>query len=106
MNHIAAEIIAAIVALHLTFLLHDRWTYQLHTPIGTERLPRSARYISYLFTNSLGSLVTVIAFGFLYSYLTRFTSLLTAALAGLVWNYLVNTYVIWAKKKTLNIDTD
>jgi glycosyltransferase involved in cell wall biosynthesis len=104
MDHIIAEIIAAIIALHVTFLLHDRWTYKLHTPEGTEKLPRKARYVSYLFTNSLGSLVTVVAFGFLYGYLTRFTSLLTAALAGLIWNYLINTYVIWAKKRTASVE--
>lgn len=98
-HHIMAEVIAAVVALHVTFVLHDRWTYTLHTPKGTERLSSKTRYVSYLFSNSFGSFVTIITFGLLYGHLTRLTSLLLAAVTGVVWNYFVNTYIIWSKKR-------
>jgi glycosyltransferase involved in cell wall biosynthesis len=98
-GHVAAEVIAAIVALQVTFLLHDRWTYQLHTPPGTERLKLPARYASYIISNAFGSFMTVVAFSFLYSYLTRLTALLVAAIVGVIWNYLMNTYIIWQRKQ-------
>lgn len=100
MNHVLAELIAAIIALQITFILHNRWTYILHTPKGTARLTLGARYASYIVSNSMGSLITVIAFSFLYEHLTRLTALLSAAILGLCWNYIINTYVIWQKKNT------
>jgi len=99
LNHITAEIIAAIVALHVTFALHDRWTYRVHTPKGTEAMSLSARYISYLASNSLGSLMTVVGFSFLYNFLTRVTALMGGAIVGMAWNYAMNTYVIWRSKR-------
>lgn len=98
MNHVTAEIIAALVALQITFVLHDRWTYKLHTPAGTARLKLSSRYISYLASNAFGSFMTVVAFSVLYNYMNRLPALLVSALAGVAWNYLMNTYVIWSRK--------
>jgi glycosyltransferase involved in cell wall biosynthesis len=100
LGHVLAEIIAAFFALHITFALHDRWTYLLHTPKGTEILKFQYRYIAYIFSNAFGSFMTVVAFGLLYEHMTRFTALLFAAILGLCWNYAMNTYVIWRGKKS------
>ncbi len=97
-NHVIAELVAAVLALQVTFVLHDRWTYNLHVPKGTARLSLPARYISYVASNAFGSLMTVVAFGFLYNHMSRLPALLISALTGLVWNYLMNTYVIWRQK--------
>lgn len=99
-NHVVAETIAALIALQVTFLLHDRWTYQQHTPPGTAALSLRVRYFSYLGTNAFGSFMTIVLFGFLYNYLTRLFALLCAALLGVIWNYILNTYVIWRPKRS------
>jgi len=101
-QHVIAETIAAFIALQVTFILHDRWTYQIHTPPGTAKLSFSKRYASYFFSNAFGSLMTVVAFSFLYSYLPRFISLLLAALIGVAWNYFMNKYIIWCSKTIKN----
>jgi dolichol-phosphate mannosyltransferase len=98
MNHIEAEVIAAALALQVTFILHDRWTYEFHTPPGTARLKFPARYASYLISNAFGSLLTVVVYSLTYNYLTRLTSLLTGAIVGVIWNYAINTYIIWQRK--------
>lgn len=100
LGHVTGEIIAAFFALHITFALHDRWTYLLHTPKGTEKLKFRYRYVAYIFSNAFGSFMTVVAFGLLYEHMTRFTALLTAAILGLCWNYAMNTYVIWRGRKS------
>jgi glycosyltransferase involved in cell wall biosynthesis len=97
-QHIIAETIAAAVALQVTFLLHNSWTYNLKTQVSDVRLPLTARYVSYILTNAFGSFMTVVMFGVLYSYVPRLPSLLLAAVLGIVWNYLVNTYVIWSTR--------
>lgn len=97
-SHIVSEIIAAILALQVTFILHDRWTYKLHTH-GQEALPIWGRYISFMSSNMLGSLMTIIIFGILYEYINRLPALLVAAMIGLIWNYIVNLYITWRPKK-------
>jgi len=99
LDYLSAEILAALVALHVTFALHDRWTYRLHTPVGTAKLSLKARYAAYLASNGFGAFMTVVFFGFLFMYINRLPALLIAAVAGIVWNYLMNTYVIWRPKK-------
>lgn len=99
LHHAVAEAFAALLALQVTFLLHDHWTYLLHVPPGTERLKKPTRYMAYLLSNSFGVFITVAAFSLLYPTLPRFPSLLIAALFALVWNYSVNTYVIWRRRK-------
>lgn len=99
LDYLSAEILAAAVALHVTFALHDRWTYRLHTPVGTAKLSLKARYATYLASNGFGAFMTVVFFGFLFMYINRLPALLLAAIAGIVWNYLMNTYVIWRPKR-------
>lgn len=89
------EVVAAVVALQFTFLLHDHWTYQFQTPQGTQKLSLPSRYITYIASNSLSSLMVVVVFGFMSGILTRFPALLLAAVCGMVWNYIMNTYFIW-----------
>ena len=98
-GHVIAEFIAAILAMQTTFFLHDSWTYRLHAPAGTEMHGMKTRYVSYIISNSFGVLVTATVFSVLFNVMNRLPSLLIAAVVGLIWNYTVNTYVIWQKKK-------
>lgn len=99
LDHIVSEAFAAFIALQITFILHDRWTYTLDSKNTTRRLGIWTRYSGYLVSNAFGSLMTVVGFSLIFNYLTRLPSLLIAAVGGLVWNYLMNTYVIWSKSK-------
>lgn len=97
-SHIVSEVIAAILALQVTFILHDRWTYKLHTH-GLEALPLWGRYVSFISSNIVGSLITILIFGILYGYVNRLPALLLAAILGLIWNYVVNLYITWRPRK-------
>lgn len=99
-NHITAEALAALLALQVTFLLHDQWTYTVGSKDSVRRLGLLSRYITYFTSNAFGSIMTVVGFGFLYNYLPRLISLLIAAVGGLIWNYLMNTYIIWSRRQT------
>lgn len=102
LNHILAETLAALLALQVTFLLHDQWTYTVGSKDTVRRLGLLTRYLGYFTSNAFGSFMTVVGFGVLYNFLPRLASLLIAALLGLVWNYLMNTYIIWSRKKADN----
>lgn len=96
-NHVVAEIIAMITALQITFLLHDRWTYKLHTKLGAEAMSIRLRYISYIASNIVGAGITIVVFSLLYGHIYRLPALLAGAILGLVWNYLVNLFT-WRSK--------
>jgi putative flippase GtrA len=98
LGYILAEIIAALIALHVTFVFHDQWTYRLYTPPGTAMFGFKTRYVTYVFSNALGSLFTVVSFSVLFNYLDRLLSLVIAAIIGVCWNYAANTFIIWRKK--------
>lgn len=95
LSHLAAEIIAMAVALQVTFLLHDNWTYRVRVKKGQERLSIPKRYAAFISSNLLGGAVTVIVFSVLYNVMLRSVALFIAAMAGLVWNYVANKYVTW-----------
>lgn len=97
LHKIQGEIIAAIVALQVTFLLHDNWTYEVHknTESVLYRLPFKKRYGAYIFSNSFGSIMTVVFFGILSMVLIDFIALGFAAIAAMVWNFIINKFFIW-----------
>jgi glycosyltransferase involved in cell wall biosynthesis len=97
LGHVTAEIFAILVALQVTFILHDRWTYQLRAPSVATKLKLISRYIAYLISNAFGSFMTVLAFSILYNHMNRLPALLISATAGVVWNYFMNTYIIWRR---------
>ncbi len=97
-QHVVAEVIAVVTALHVTFILHDRWTYRLYVKKGSEKLTAVPRYLTFMTSNSLGALITVIVFAALYAHMYRSIALLIAAIAGLMWNYFANKYITWSPK--------
>ncbi|MEK7599578.1 MAG: GtrA family protein [Patescibacteria group bacterium] len=98
LNKILAELIAAAIALHVTFLLHDKWTYRINKTVHKYHLKFSQRYRAYLLSNSFASLLTVIFFAIFSTFLSHLPALALAALAGLTWNFFVNKKIIWHHK--------
>lgn len=98
LNKIVAELIAAAVALQVTFLLHDRWTYRIDKNTHTYHLGLGGRYWLYIVSNSFGSLLTVGFFAVFSGFLAHFPALVLGAIAGLVWNFLMNKTVIWRNR--------
>jgi putative flippase GtrA len=97
LHKIVGEILAMIVALHVTFALNDRWTYRLgpgHTKLS---LSLKMRYILYLASNSFGSIMTIVLFALFSLAFKNFVSLAAAAILAMVWNYMVNKIFIWKK---------
>jgi putative flippase GtrA len=94
-NSILSEIIAAAAALQLTFLLHDKWTYRIDRTIHKYHLSLAQRYKAYLFSNSFGSLLTVIFFALFEIFFRHLIALGLAAIAGMIWNFVINKAIIW-----------
>lgn len=97
---IPSEAIAMVLSLQLTFLLHDHWTYVDRVSETVYRRSLRERYLSYLLSNSLGSLITIVMFGVFLSFLTKLPALAFAALMAMVWNFTMNKLVIWKTTKT------
>ena len=98
LNKIIAEILAAFVALQVTFILHDKWTYRIDKTIHKYHLNIQRRYRAYLMSNSFGSLMTVAFFALFSIFLGHLLALGLAAIVGLIWNFVVNKAVIWHHK--------
>lgn len=98
LGYVLAEVIAAIIALHVTFFFHDTWTYQLRTDRKKTMLKLYSRYSAYLISNSFGTMMTIVTFTILYTHMNRVPALLFSVVAGAIWNYLMNTYFIWRRK--------
>ena len=94
MHQVPGEIVAAIIALQVTFTLHDKWTYlDKAAPL---RLPFRRRYVLYITSNSFGSLMTVVLFSLITQVVSfHLISLGIAAVAAMIWNYMINKFVIW-----------
>ena len=92
LNKVLAELCAAVVALQVTFLLHDRWTYR---SAHGYNLGLGARYRLYIVSNTFASLLTVVFFALFSIFLVHLPALALAALVGLAWNFLLNKGVIW-----------
>jgi putative flippase GtrA len=97
-NRIIAEILGALVALQVTFLLHDRWTYRIDKAVHKYHLTTVKRYRMYLFSNSFGALLTVVLFSIFSIFAGHLLALAMAALIGLLWNFLANKGFVWSHK--------
>jgi putative flippase GtrA len=97
-NRILAEVLAAAVALQITFILHDRWTYRIDKALHKYHLSVRQRYQAYIMSNSFASLLTVIFFAIFSVFFTHLPALVLAAIVGMVWNFLANKNIIWHHK--------
>jgi putative flippase GtrA len=98
LNRIVAEILAVAVALQVTFILHDRWTYRIDETIHKYHLNFPQRYRMYIMSNSFSSLLIVVTFAIASIFLGHLISLALASMVGLTWNFLVNKNIIWHHK--------
>lgn len=99
---IPSEIIAAIVALNVTFVAHDQWTYKQFHAESKMKLPLYKRYFVYTASNAFSSVMTVVLFGLLNKALHRLPALALAALVSMVWNYFMNKLIIWRRRGVSN----
>ena len=95
LGHVMSEIIAILVALQVTFVLHDVWTYREHTRRHDYSYRLGIRYGSYLLSNTTGSIITIVGYAMLYHFLHSFSALAVAAILSMVWNFCINRFVIW-----------
>lgn len=98
LHKVTAEICAAVVALQVTFLLHDNWTYKPKTTELTNkmRVALLSRYLLFITSNAFSSVMTVLLFAaFSHFIALKVVALGLAALAAMAWNYVVNKFVIW-----------
>ena len=93
LNRVIAEVLAVAFALQVTFIFHDKWTYK-HKTLSYKRSLFS-RYRTYLVSNSLGAIITVIFFALFSIVFNHLISLALASLVGLFWNYVLNKFVVW-----------
>ena len=98
LDRVLAEVLAVAIALQVTFVLHDRWTYSIDKSVHKYHLSQWGRYRAYLFSNSFGSLLTIGLFSLFSFFLNHFLSLAFASGISLVWNFLMNKAVIWHHK--------
>jgi putative flippase GtrA len=91
-SKVIAELLAMLVTINLTFYLHDKWTYSSRRE--GYYLSLRSRYLSYLVTNSSGSLLTVILFGLLVLAFTNIVALGAAAVIVMCWNFIMNL-IVW-----------
>lgn len=94
-----AAILAMLVTINLTFVLHDKWTYVRTS--NDYYLKLSKRYISYLSSNSSGSLITIVIFSLLSNSLANITSLAIAAITAMSWNFFMNL-IVWRHSKSVH----
>lgn len=90
-----AETISMVISVNLSFLVHDKWTYVVDH--STYQTSRKYRYLSYLMTNSSGSVITIVLFTILAQNLSNLIALALAALVAMCWNFIMNL-IIWKQK--------
>ena len=98
LNRIVAEVLAVAVALQVTFILHDRWTYRIDKTIHKYHLNFAQRYRMYIMSNSFSSLLIVVTFAIASAFINHLPALVIASMVGLTWNFLVNKNIIWHHK--------
>ncbi len=102
-NSVIAEVIAVLIALQITFLLHDNWTYKLHISKIKHKYKLSTRYFGYLTSNSIGALITVVLFSIFSIFLEHFYALVLASMFSMVWNFIMNKLLVWRHKTSEDI---
>lgn len=95
-NKFISELLAIIVALQFTFVLHNAWTYNHKTDQKYSKRVTS-RYFSYIASSFVGSLITLMTYVALYGMLDRLMALALSAGMGMCWNFVLNKYIIWKK---------
>ncbi len=96
-----AAILAMIVTINLTYILHTKWTYiRKYTSYYMSPLKR---YFSYMSTNSTGAAITIVGFSVLSLRLPNLISLGIAAIIAMIWNFLMNL-IVWRHDKELGSD--
>jgi len=98
LNRIVAEILAVAVALQVTFILHDKWTYRIDRTIHKYHLDFAQRYRMHMMSNSFSSLLIVVTFAIASVFMGHLPALVIASMVGLTWNFLVNKNIIWHHK--------
>ncbi len=98
-NHVISEIFAIVLALQVTFFLHDAWTYSRETAHKGYRLSVMRRYSSYVLSSITGSVITVVLYAIFYNYIHQFFALAAAAVIGMLWNFCMNRLFIWKHEK-------
>lgn len=99
LNKVVSELIAAAVALQVTFLLHDKWTYRIDQNVHTYNLSLGKRYRAYVFSNSFATVLTAACFSIFSNFLNYFPALVLGAIVGLAWNFVANKKVIWHHRR-------
>lgn len=90
-----SEILAIVVSVHVTFYLNNKWTYN-----HIDKSQSLNKYIKYIVSNAAASGISYTIF-ILFIYLfnhSKITDLLALAIssgAGMIWNFILNTYLIW-----------
>lgn len=100
-NHVVSEAVAMLFSVHLTFLLHDRWTYAGQ---GSHKYlwGIGKRYASYLASNAFSAMLTVVLFGVFAQVMPHVVALGSAAMISMVWNFTLNKVLIWRKSNKEN----
>lgn len=100
-SKVPAAVFAMLITIHMTFILHNIWTYRRSNTEFYVTLDK--RYLSYLSTNSTGAAITIGGFSLLSSAMPNFLALGSAALAAMIWNFLMNL-IVWRHNKSYTSD--
>ena len=100
-DKVMSAVFAMVITIHLTFALHTKWTYKKDDTDYYISLPK--RYLSYLATNSTGSIITIVGFALLSSSLPNIIALGISAGVAMVWNFLMNL-IVWRHGKKYTED--
>lgn len=101
MNNVLSEVLATIIALQITFVFHNSWTYNtLNSTNEHYHLSLWQRYVAFISSNTIGSLMTIGAFAITSTFIdSKFVALGLAAVLGTTWNYFANLYFTWKKDR-------
>jgi glycosyltransferase involved in cell wall biosynthesis len=97
MNKIESEAVAMLFSVHLTFLLHDQWTYKGLRGNREYFWDIRKRYASYVLSNGFSAILTIVMFGVFAEFMPTLLALGIAAFVSMIWNFVVNKVVIWRK---------
>ena len=99
-NKLLSELVAILVALQFTFILHDIWTYKQKND-SEYKLYITKRYFTYLSSSAIGSLITIATYAILFGRLNRLSALAIGAVLGMFWNFCINHFFIWKHQRTI-----
>jgi putative flippase GtrA len=107
LGKVGSEAISMVLSVHVTFFLHDRWTYAgVITHRHTYFWGIGKRYVSYVASNSFSAVLTVVMFALFSRVLSNLAALAIAAAISMIWNYILNKFVIWRKPGGVKADEE